>query len=667
MKKIKMIVLAFLMLGAFIYQGESFKDYMFYLPNNYISFTLSENSASNTEQTKETIKQIAENNNVELFTIGNVKKTIKRGNTETSIIEEIYYVTSPSVKRLLNKYYIYNGKYNTIFSGMGQQSIKAFSDIEDLNNIDTICCVSDNIDDIRKIQFDLSEADLVDDIFDTSPSEPIILKVTCVWSLIAVIYLLLTAYELAFERKKAAIKMSFGEDRKTLIFKNLMIDTAVIISEFIGIMLLANLITYARFAWDKALAVLGIMIVLSILVYLVYFKSDVRKAFSGTKSSRTLNLFNYLIKFSSGLIAIVLFSLNIGTIVAGIDKYNERYFFEHYKDYEYLGFVSDNVFQRDKNYNFYRDNFNYSSMHTLIDKEFFDVKSITDKDVEVVYLNRNAVKSLDVEIAKYIKEEKIYFLYPSFISKDKAQKSAQENISGILWLNDLNGNYKAQYETRIYDKNISSVAINGKNNVFKSQMVRNPIFIINNIDESKNTEYNPSSEVNITTLNSADQIMYNVKNVNLEKWLEDQGLNSKEIRTIHTGVYSQYLSEWELVKGTTVINSILTVLIILFQIFITKTIVRLEYSSNGKKLAIKTCMGYTRLQKFSKLWISGILVIIIGMITAFVFRTFFGSLKTDAILISTTVLLIIEIVVNLFYTTKIEKESLNKFIKGGTM
>lgn len=78
-------------------------------------------------------------------------------------------------------------------------------------------------------------------------------------------------------------------------------------------------------------------------------------------------------------------------------------------------------------------------------------------------------------------------------------------------------------------------------------------------------------------------------------------------------------------------------------------------------------MGYTRLQKFSKLWISGILVIIIGMITAIVFRSFFGYLKTDAILISTTVLLIIEIVVNLFYTAKIEKESLNKFIKGGTM
>ena len=62
------------MLGAFIYQGVSFTDYMFYLPNNYISFTLSESSVSNTEKTIETIKQIAENNNVELFTIGNVKK-----------------------------------------------------------------------------------------------------------------------------------------------------------------------------------------------------------------------------------------------------------------------------------------------------------------------------------------------------------------------------------------------------------------------------------------------------------------------------------------------------------------------------------------------------------------------------------------------------------------
>ena len=62
------------MLGAFIYQGVSFTDYMFYLTNNYISFTLSESSVSNTEKTTETIKQIAENNNVELFTIGNVKK-----------------------------------------------------------------------------------------------------------------------------------------------------------------------------------------------------------------------------------------------------------------------------------------------------------------------------------------------------------------------------------------------------------------------------------------------------------------------------------------------------------------------------------------------------------------------------------------------------------------
>ena len=670
MKKIKMIILFFLMVGAFIYTGESYIDYYNTFKDNYFSFTINDSNEQDSEATLREILKAANKNNIELFAEGHENIVINDSKTKKIMPKETYYVTSPEVKEMLEKKdYILAGTHRTLFLGDCLYEYADLYKLKDLKSIKEFCCIYSDERDLTQFQLDMNESNSAVEFIDISKATPEKIKVVCLWCLVAIVYLLLTAYELAFERKKAAIKMSFGEKHATLIVKNIMLDSAVILSEFAILILLLNIFTHTFFMWEAELSIVILMIALSIVVYLIYFKTDIHKAFSGYKSTKILTGFNYIVKFVSGLLAIILFSLNIGVIVKGVDKYKEREFFKDYINYDYLGLWTEDSYngmkEIDLRLKFYCENFDNAVLQTT----FQDTKMtepIGDKQYPALYLNRNAKSNLTNEMKNIITQEKVYFLYPEDISQKDAEKYSRDNAEIVGWMNAEENKYKFDYETHIYHGDFKTVTTNLSNEIFFSQTERNPVIIFNNLNDGKITDFD-KGDINITRLNSNGQIMYDMSKLDIEKWMKDNNLNDNDVGFYRMNVYQHYLSEWNLLKSGTIINSILSAFIILFQIFIVKTIVMLEYSTNSKKLAIKSFLGYSRVEKFIRLWLSGIAVIVIGTVAAIIMKIVFGTLETQAILISTALLLIIEITVNFFYTSKLEKNSINKLIKGGNM
>ena len=277
------------MVGAFIYTGESYIDYYNTFKDNYFSFTINDSNEQDSEATLREILKAANKNNIELFAEGHENIVINDSKTKKIMPKETYYVTSPEVKEMLEKKdYILAGTHRTLFLGDCLYEYADLYKLKDLKSIKEFCCIYSDERDLTQFQLDMNESNSAVEFIDISKATPEKIKVVCLWCLVAIVYLLLTAYELAFERKKAAIKMSFGEKHATLIIKNIMLDSAVILSEFAILILVLNIFTHTFFMWEAELAIVILMIALSIVVYLTYFKTDIHKAFSGYKSTKML-------------------------------------------------------------------------------------------------------------------------------------------------------------------------------------------------------------------------------------------------------------------------------------------------------------------------------------------------------------------------------------------
>ncbi len=660
MKKAKLIACAFLLLFSFLYQGESFGDYFSSFENEYYGFELSKETKHDVEYIVDTLINASNRNNIDIFTISNETTDL----LETKTV--IYTTSSQIQNKLLNENYIREGQCNSILFQTKQIEYSDFSNLTDLTNIYRFNFIV-NSGNFNQFQHDINQAG-VDGIFlDVSKTEPIKLKVILVWGIVIAIYLLFTAYELSFVRKKVAVELTFGKNKLNMILENIILDSIFITAEAVIIYFVLSQITYVYYLNKISLIMLLVMLVFSSIIYLWNFKIDVRKAFSGSKSSRVLMSSNYFVRFLSGFFAIVLFSLNFGVIRQGVEKYEQKDFFEKYKNYVYLQLNSktelDNQILR---YDFYRYNFDNSILQTNFNMSNATLNDLVQEEIECIYINRNAVDNLNQNIRKKIIDEKVYFLFPEIISYESASNFVENNLAqNIEWINDNNYNYKFDYETVIYEEELSIVSIDRRDMLSTSKTVRNPVLIINNIDEKNKMNYTPSSEINITTLNSSNTIMYDASKIDIEGWLLSKDLLQDEIEISGINVHSQYIEEWNLIKNSTIINSILCVLVLLFEIYITKTIVRLEYLTNSKELAIKTILGYSKTKKFLKLWVSGVITLIFGTTLSFLLKNSLGIIEQKYIFLSTLLLFVIELFINAFYINKVEKSHIVKLIKGG--
>ena len=660
MKKAKLIACAFLLLFSFLYQGESFGDYYSSFENEYYGFELSKETKHDVEYIVDTLINASNRNNIDIFTISNETTDL----LETKTV--IYTTSSLIQNKLLNENYIREGQCNSILFQTKQIEYSDLSNLTDLTNIYRFNFIV-NSGDFNQFQHDINQAG-VDGIFlDVSKTEPIKLKVILVWGIVIAIYLLFTAYELSFVRKKVAVELTFGKNKLNMILENIILDSIFITAEAVIVYFVLSQITYVYYLNKISLIMLLVMLVFSSIIYLWNFKIDVRKAFSGSKSSRVLMSSNYFVRFLSGFFAIVLFSLNFGVIRQGVEKYEQKDFFEKYKNYVYLQLNSktelDNQILR---YDFYRYNFDNSILQTNFNMSNATLNDMAQEEIECIYINRNAVDNLNQNIRKKIIDEKVYFLFPEIISYESASNFVENNLAkNIEWINDNNYNYKFDYETVIYEEELSIVSIDRRDMLSTSKTIRNPVLIINNIDEKNKMNYTPSSEINITTLNSSNTIMYDALKIDIEGWLLSKDLLRDEIEISGINVHSQYIEEWNLIKNSTIINSILCVLVLLFEIYITKTIVRLEYLTNSKELAIKTILGYSKTKKFLKLWVSGVITLIFGTMLSFLLKNSLGIIEQKYIFLSTLLLFVIELFINAFYINKVEKSHIVKLVKGG--
>lgn len=632
MKKIKYILSFLLFFIGFSFVGESFMLYLDTFEENFSNTTVFKPAYISNDVMKEDIKQAAETNKVGFF----VYKEVLTNSVKTDIY---IYSNAKTREQLVKNHSISNQTYDSMLLGSATIHLEDFTTIQKMQDVDKLYLIG-NKTDMTKFK-----AELVDKYggnfpkLNTATNESK-KNIFLVWIIIFIALLLLTYYDILFIRKEILVKVVFGDNLKTLILKNIVLDGLFFSICFVASGLFLSNFTNTAFHLFASMSLFGLFLLINSMLYLSLFFANVKEAFSNSKNERKLLYLNYLIKIVSIIVTITITSSCIGVISETISYYNQRDFFEKYEDYSYIKLnylpqedANLNISLLEKSANmrekFYQEYFKDSLQ--LVNLTFSDSRL----NESTIMANRQAIPYLITQIPElkdFHFEDKIYYIFPE---KQKNNHALQNKIR------DINQEYTTTdnipEENLTYTSDIEVMSIDGMNYFNRSKFLKNPVILLNNIlPDITNLEINKRRGY------YAYDIMYEISESKFQNFVENNQLNTE--LTEKTNVYDLYEYHWEFLKRSAIVAVVLLIFILFLEGIVIGLILHLEYKVNAMELSLKKIVGYSIWARNKKLILITTSATILSMIISLFLTIFFHIAEIRYVLYGGILVLGLELV-----------------------
>lgn len=652
MKKTKVLVSFFIIFFGFLFIGESYQFYLNGFERNFSHTTMYLQDYIEEDEMVKDILDTAKKNNVEIFTLYT--------DIKSSLLQEIIIYGTSGVKSDLNKNYdIHENRYNSLLTGTTEIKFKELKNIENIKNQNDFYLIGD-INDAKNFKLELINkyaGNVPKAVEGAYPFK----EIYATWLLAGILILLLSVYDVIFQKKENSIKISLGESINIIVIKNIVID----ILSYLGISILSILLLYKStnvfFKIDITIKFGMAFLIINSLLYISLYFNNLKDMLIGVKISKKVLTMTYVLKFITILITTIILSGNIAVIFEGYKFYKQRSFFEEYKEYSYVnltykmklnsnGKIEDNINKsmrvQEKFYNKFYDDFNAIDLVNI---------SLSNTDYKMILASKNIENYLkeNIEELKHKKLDKeYYFLIPNYLKENKE----------VLEELEINMEFN---ERRKNDYTYENVFYEGENNIISidemypngSELVKNPVIIYKNKFNSKG-----SKKPKIINYRN---VMYKIDDNKFNSFLKENNLENQIVSK--TNVLEKYLHQLEIVKRVTFISFILVILLLFLEMILIRSILMLEYEVNAIELSIKKVLGYNIFQKNKKILIITMGVTAVSIIMSVILGGVFNIGEGYYILISGILIFIIEVFTILFYIKKLESVNLNKILKGGNL
>lgn len=657
MRKIKYIISFFVILLALLFNGESFQFYISNMESQYYNTSL---YLQDYQEPKEMIADIINSgakHNVMVFTIiENVKNAY--------FTEKTFFCDEKSKSYIKNSNKLEEKKYISIFSGVTDIKFKQLENLENVATVNEYYLIG-NPDNIHQFKMEL-----IDKYGGNHPQEGykdngIFLASLFLWIVAGIIILILSFYDIIYQKKENFIKISLGENVNLLILKNIIIDILAYCIMFIFSVFILQFYTSVLFNIKSSICIFLIIMIINSFFYLHLKFYDIKKVLSNTVISKKLLFVNYILKVISCILTIIIVSGNIMIIYNSLEFYTQKGFFEKYDKYSYIhldyklrlnedGTVTDNINEstiiREQFYRKYFDKFNA----TLLAQLTFDDERNT------MIANKNSLEYLKENINDLNNKEfnkEIYFIIP-----DKYRKNTELIDELKDWVTYFEGQYFSfDFDVIYYKDNAKLIAIN-EQNFNGSCYLKNPVIIYNNINASL-ADYKIDTE---WFKNSYEyDIMYALSESELQTFINENNLEG-EIHSV-TNVYENYIYHWTILKRSMCISIALCLLILCLEFIVIKYIIKLEYEANAIELSLKKILGYGLWEKNCKILILTLIASVVSIIFSCIIGIIFKISEAKFILIGGLLIAILEIVIIFRNINKLENTNIQKILKGGSL
>ena len=477
-----------------------------------------------------------------------------------------------------------------------------------------------------------------------------------VWSIIFTVTLLISAYEIMLKRKEYMLKVILGQDLVMICLRNIILDVVSFTTIFFTCSFLLEGVSSVRYQFRWVFTGFAVFLVINTLIDLGIFRLDYKRDLSGAKDDGHILSINYMIKQILSVVTIIALALNCTVIGTAFNVHAIKAFFAEHSDYCYYRFDPENepddveeMFQQfDRLYEEFDERFQKNALW------YGDRSGYYDLEHPFVLLNKNAI----IEQQEY---------YPEL---NNTWNSIPDNGQSILLPEDAGpgtNDYEKLEEAGLIDQkelnllvysgDIQIPAIHYDSYTYNINNYKNPIIMVltNNIGHIDGLN-------GYDTYNSYD-FMYDIGEKDWADFFNSHNINKDRIAI--TSVFDEYEHLWSQQRRKLALTIALSGFLILLEIALISSVIRMEYNINSIELALKKVHGYSLFERNKRLLISTIISGIIGTLVAFVLSALLDlNVSRLEIILCSGVLVAAEIIVILIKSALVEKQSLTLILKG---
>ncbi len=652
MKQIKWVIGLLMISLAFLLNSELYQNYLKTFTNQFYYFEVYEDEQR--EQVNEYINVIANNNSIGVFCV------TMFADTKTSCVEKIYMTEGAMLP--LSECNIAPGTKKSMFSGTTNivyEELENFGDVADKTQRYYFTCSKDNVELVKDQvgeKYDVSRFILKED------SDSFDFLIWAVWGIVYGVLLLLTIFDIKLQSKENFIKISMGIACGRIVIKNICMDIGYFFTIFVvGKGLLSRFVNIEY----KELVVqllFGLFIILNSLLYFTMFRYNYKQVLYGAVIDYKVIGDCYVLKTISMIIAIVTLAISINMISENIYYLQMFDEIEEYKDYYFLTVKANATANNEEEY----------TVDLQADTEcriFYDyygqnkvamaVSVIVQEDnAPIISINQNTVGVPDF-ICNMVSGD--FIGYYIFIPYEQANKQGIGYDVFMRTMLSFEGfSEQIDYKVIVYDEDIEMLYFDSEEGSKFSMgfgKAENPIIVyFNNLEGL--VEYT-AEDVYIVHEN----IMYCFTDDDIRQLESEYDIQEFNVVNV-VEQCEQY--KFQFMQKLMFVSSISLFMIVL-EMVIMVTIIRLEYCVNAKELVVKKILGYSIWKKNREL----ILLNLFGAFTAtgamVVVHFMYKILCIENIVFAGIVTLLLEQIFTIYYIRKIEKANVSKILKGGCL
>lgn len=650
-KKIKMLIFCFLITSLIIVNSEAYQRHLENFKNEFQYIEYDYEDENQWQSFCKEICKLAEKNDVQIFSVVGMFDSFEKYHLKIFAEQEMQ-------QKLYDAYEIFPGTFKSIVSG---ESIVEFFDVNQMINNHYIRNIYfyGTQNDINKLYNKLSVLYDISGLNECeSDSHDVIVRFA--WGVVGFFVILLTIFDIAFQKKEIYIKIVMGQSIWKLIIENILKDIVGLLLIFVAVNGIVGQYTYVGYNKLEVIIMAILVVVANSMVYLCMLKYNMKQVLSNGNFTESLCGTCYIIKVIIMIMAVLSFATNFIGVKNGIDFINQHKEVEKYKDYSYveLNFynMQDEVV-RDYEYyskSLYLDNFDrYEIAYSV---------AMYDGLYNGKYLliNSNASDTISQLLHKY----NVNTNYKVHIFIPNNCKENVEYIEEALFCADILGiDYEESYEVIYYEEEVDILYFD-EDLMYSSDYAHNPIISYCTYS-TKDFNENARDMLNIGHIKR--NLMYKISKEDMDYLSQKYDLESKGLYLTCTNAIERYTQYKLLLEKTIITNCVISGLLFIIELGIIATIVRLEYSVNAIELAVKKVMGYSVWKRHKAILLNIILSAIIAVVLLLCMGILFELEEPYLIVLSGVCLMMVELVMTFIFIRKFEKVNIVKILKGGAL
>lgn len=476
-----------------------------------------------------------------------------------------------------------------------------------------------------------------------------------IWFIIIGIIMLINYYECVSLKKEIMIRITMGDSLYTRAGRRIIGDVTFYIIVFVA--LYCCITQYEGGAFLKEVTIIAgvFLVVLNALVSCSVLIINHKKAFANVGVEGDVLKVSYIIKAITTVVLVLFVANNIIEAIPYFEALSQKELYEKYIGYKFLDFrATADVEEPDmwfsQSIEFYEKNI---VSHDIVAYEWI----VDDPDYNVMMANANFKWYLEDVIDEFTYVDAGHTNY-MFIHASYKDTATEKEIK--RWNMYLSDSVKSADVKIVYYEDNVNIPVQNSYTSNPYTYIKNPVICYSNQTEFSTSLENKDGVMSQITLPRYFVDISDEEVQELKANIRDLGVD-----VMVSDVYEIYSYELMVVERVFICNLVVSLMLIVIELLLIFTIVRMEYAANRKEIVIKKILGYSLIARFKKLYKTTLVTGILG-VAVILFIILKWNLSYELMIMGIAIaLLVVECIVIISVCLVSDRTNIQRILKNG--